>query len=64
MLWQKRCRCVLVFLCTPVDTLLNSSRHAVVGHPVVAQASAPMLSALAFFFVMTSYYIVRPVGIN
>ena len=61
MLWQKRCRCVLVFLCTPVDTLLNSSRHAVVGHPVVAQASAPMLSALAFFFVMTSYYIVRPV---
>jgi AAA family ATP:ADP antiporter len=25
------------------------------------QAGAPMLSALAFFFVMTSYYIVRPV---
>ncbi|HWU68461.1 MAG TPA: MFS transporter [Stenotrophobium sp.] len=30
--------------------------------PVVAeQAAAPMLSALAFFFVMTSYYIIRPV---
>ena len=28
---------------------------------VVEQAAAPMLSALAFFFVMTSYYIVRPV---
>jgi AAA family ATP:ADP antiporter len=25
------------------------------------QGSAPLLSALAFFFVMTSYYIVRPV---
>jgi ATP:ADP antiporter, AAA family len=29
---------------------------------VVEQAAAPMLSALAFFFVMTSYYIIRPVG--
>lgn len=30
--------------------------------PAVAeQASAPLLSALAFFFVMTSYYIIRPV---
>lgn len=29
--------------------------------PVAEQASAPMLSALAFFFVMTSYYIIRPV---
>ena len=30
--------------------------------PAVAeQASAPMLSALAFFFVITSYYIIRPV---
>ncbi|MGY3041512.1 AAA family ATP:ADP antiporter [Rhodanobacter sp. TND4EL1] len=28
---------------------------------VVEQAAAPMLSALAFFFVMTSYYIIRPV---
>lgn len=28
---------------------------------VVEQATAPMLSALAFFFVMTSYYIIRPV---
>ena len=28
---------------------------------VEEQASAPLLSALAFFFVMTSYYIVRPV---
>ncbi|OOG48075.1 MFS transporter [Rhodanobacter sp. C01] len=28
---------------------------------VVEQAAAPTLSALAFFFVMTSYYIVRPV---
>jgi AAA family ATP:ADP antiporter len=28
---------------------------------VVEQATAPMLSALAFFFVMTSYYIMRPV---
>ena len=28
---------------------------------VVEQAAAPMLSALAFFFVMASYYIVRPV---
>ncbi len=27
----------------------------------VEQASAPALSALAFFFVMTSYYIIRPV---
>jgi AAA family ATP:ADP antiporter len=27
----------------------------------VEQATAPMLSALAFFFVMTSYYIIRPV---
>jgi len=27
----------------------------------VEQAAAPMLSALAFFFVMTSYYIIRPV---
>jgi AAA family ATP:ADP antiporter len=27
----------------------------------VQQASAPALSALAFFFVMTSYYIIRPV---
>ena len=30
-------------------------------HTVVEQAAAPMLSALAFFFVMTSYYIIRPV---
>jgi AAA family ATP:ADP antiporter len=29
--------------------------------PVVEQAAAPTLSALAFFFVMTSYYIIRPV---
>ena len=29
---------------------------------VVEQAAAPTLSALAFFFVMTSYYIIRPVG--
>jgi len=28
---------------------------------VMEQAAAPMLSALAFFFVMTSYYIIRPV---
>ena len=28
---------------------------------VVEQAAAPTLSALAFFFVMTSYYIIRPV---
>ena len=28
---------------------------------IVEQATAPMLSALAFFFVMTSYYIIRPV---
>ncbi|HEV2681306.1 MAG TPA: MFS transporter [Rhodanobacter sp.] len=28
---------------------------------VVEQATAPTLSALAFFFVMTSYYIIRPV---
>ncbi len=28
---------------------------------VVEQAAAPLLSALAFFFVMTSYYIIRPV---
>jgi AAA family ATP:ADP antiporter len=28
----------------------------------VEQAAAPTLSALAFFFVMTSYYIIRPVG--
>ena len=28
---------------------------------IVEQAAAPMLSALAFFFVMTSYYIIRPV---
>jgi AAA family ATP:ADP antiporter len=28
---------------------------------VAEQAAAPMLSALAFFFVMTSYYIIRPV---
>jgi len=44
-----------------LDTPLNSTRHAVVGGPDGGQASAPMLSALAFFFVMTSYYIVRPV---
>ena len=30
-------------------------------HAVVKQAATPALSALAFFFVMTSYYIVRPV---
>ncbi|HUW75356.1 MAG TPA: MFS transporter [Gallionella sp.] len=30
-------------------------------HAVAEQAAAPMLSALAFFFVMTSYYIIRPV---
>ena len=30
-------------------------------HEVVKQAATPLLSALAFFFVMTSYYIVRPV---
>jgi len=35
---------------------VSLSRHAVVEEGV-----APMLSALAFFFLMTSYYIVRPV---
>lgn len=30
-------------------------------HTLLEQASAPALSALAFFFVMTSYYIIRPV---
>jgi AAA family ATP:ADP antiporter len=29
--------------------------------PVVGKSAAPMLSALAFFFVMVAYYIVRPV---
>lgn len=53
---------MLVFFYASVDTLLNSSGHAVAGQPDVTQASAPMLPALAFFFVMTSYYIIRPVG--
>ena len=35
---------------------MSLSRHA-----VVEEGAAPMLSALAFFFLMTSYYIVRPV---
>jgi AAA family ATP:ADP antiporter len=41
---------------------VNASCDAVLGKPDDAgQTAAPMLSALAFFFVMTSYYIVRPV---
>ena len=47
---------MLVFLRTPLD--------APVSLPRVAQDNAgasPMLCALAFFFVMTSYYIIRPV---
>jgi len=39
-----------------LDVPVSLSRHAVVEEGV-----APMLSALAFFFLMTSYYIVRPV---
>ena len=41
---------------SPLDVPVSLSRHAVVEEGV-----APMLSALAFFFLMTSYYIVRPV---
>jgi AAA family ATP:ADP antiporter len=47
---------MLVFLRFPLDAPLSPPRPA-----VEEQASAPWLSALAFFFVMTSYYIVRPV---
>jgi len=39
-----------------LDVPVSSPRQA-----VVEQAAAPVLSALAFFFVMTSYYIIRPV---
>jgi len=39
-----------------LDVPVSLPRHA-----VVEQGAAPMLSALAFFFVMTSYYIMRPV---
>ena len=41
---------------SPLDVPVSLSRHAVVEEGV-----APMLSALAFFFLMTSYYIMRPV---
>jgi AAA family ATP:ADP antiporter len=43
-----------------LDTPLNSSRDALAGSSLM-KPSAAMLSALAFFFVMTSYYIIRPV---
>jgi ATP:ADP antiporter, AAA family len=39
-----------------LDVIVSLPRQA-----VVEQAAAPTLSALAFFFVMTSYYIIRPV---
>jgi AAA family ATP:ADP antiporter len=39
-----------------LDVPVSLPRHA-----VVEQGAAPTLSALAFFFVMTSYYIIRPV---
>jgi len=48
---------MLVFAATHAGCfLVNSSQRA-----VTEQAYAPVLSALAFFFVMTAYYIVRPV---
>ncbi len=40
----------------PLDTPLSLPRSV-----AEEQAAAPILSALAFFFVMTSYYIIRPV---
>ncbi len=39
-----------------LDPPVTSPRHA-----VAESGAAPMLSALAFFFVITSYYIIRPV---
>lgn len=47
---------MLVSLRFHLDASVSLPRHA-----VAEQAAAPMLSALAFFFVMTSYYIIRPV---
>src|SRR5574337_156873 len=47
---------MLIFSRSPLDVPLSLPRPA-----VEEQAAAPMLSALAFFFVMTSYYIIRPV---
>ncbi len=47
---------MLIFSRSPLDALLSLHRPA-----PEEQAAAPILSALAFFFVMTSYYIIRPV---
>lgn len=47
---------MLVFSRFPLDVHLSLPRPA-----VEERTAAPMLSALAFFFVMTSYYIIRPV---
>ncbi len=46
---------MLVFLCSPLDVPLSLPRPA-----IEEQTAAPMLAALAFFFLMTSYYIIRP----
>ena len=47
---------MLVFSRSPLDAPLSLPRLV-----AEEQATAPWLSALAFFFVMTSYYIIRPV---
>ena len=47
---------MLVFSRSPLDAPLSLPRLV-----AEEQAAAPWLSALAFFFVMTSYYIIRPV---
>ena len=47
---------MLVFAHPPLDLPVSLPRPL-----TEEQGAAPMLSALAFFFVMTSYYIIRPV---
>ncbi len=47
---------MVIFPRSPLDASLSLPRSV-----IEEQATAPVLSALAFFFVMTSYYIVRPV---